>query len=142
MTEDRPELPPLWSAPAPVRHNGGPPLDIPRRCGRPTVLTEEVRDRIGELLLDGIPVRVICRTQGMPSRATIYRWCRLDPDFASLFRFMQTEGYILLAEKVFEEVERLIDTRGVKVARLIFNLRRQQLSRMNPAYFGDREMKC
>jgi hypothetical protein len=36
------ELPPLWSPPPPIGHNGGPPLDIlnakpQRRPGRPTV---------------------------------------------------------------------------------------------------------
>jgi hypothetical protein len=52
----RNEPPPLWSSPAPVGHDGGPPLDIlpdagpPRRPGRPTVSTPELRDRIFERL--------------------------------------------------------------------------------------------
>jgi hypothetical protein len=73
----RNELPPLWLPPPPLGHNGGPPLDIlpnaspSRRPGRPTVSTPQLRDRIFELLLDGMPLRVMCRADGMPSRATI-----------------------------------------------------------------------
>jgi hypothetical protein len=73
----RNELPPLRLPPPPLGHNGGPPLDIlpnaspSRRPGRPTVSTPQLRDRIFELLLDGMPLRVMCRADGMPSRATI-----------------------------------------------------------------------
>ena len=71
----RNELPPLLSPPPPMGHNGGPALNIlpnagsQRRPGRPTVSAPELRDRIFELLLDGVPLRVRCRAGGMPSRA-------------------------------------------------------------------------
>ena len=141
MQSEMPDLPPLWSVPAPMGHNGGPPL-APRPPGRPTISTPEMRDRILELLWDGIPLRVICRTAGMPGRQTIYRWRHADPAFDLSFKSCQTEGYIQLMEQVIEEVERILDKRGPKMARLVFNWRRQQLSRMNPAFFGDRAMKC
>ncbi len=141
MPIEMPDLPPLWTAPAPIGHNGGPVLE-PRRPGRPSISTSELRDRILDLLGEGIPLRVICRTQGMPSRETIYRWRRSDPAFDRSFKFYQTEGYIGLVERVVEEVERILDKSGPKMARWVFNWRRQQLSRMNPAFFGDRAMKC
>jgi hypothetical protein len=143
----RNELPPLWSPPPPLGHNGGPPLDIlpnaglSRRPGRPTVSTPRLRDHIFELLWDGVPLRVMCRADGMPSRATIYRWRKLDPAFDRKFGFCQEEGYRYLAELVFEEVEGLLERSGPKVARLVFNLRRQQLARMNPRFFGGKDMK-
>jgi hypothetical protein len=90
---------------------------------------------------DGVPLRVICRSPGMPSRRTVYNWRRDDPGFNRAFEFMQTEGYIGLAQKVVEETETILEQRGPKIARWVFNLRRQQLSRMNPRFFGDRGMK-
>jgi hypothetical protein len=96
----RNELPPLWSPPPPIGHNGGPPVDIlpnakpQRRPGRPTVSTPQLRDRIFELLLDGVPLRVMCRAEGMPSRATVYRWRKLDPAFDRKFEFYQEEGIL------------------------------------------------
>jgi hypothetical protein len=143
----RNELPPLWSPPPPLGHNGGPPLGIlpnarpSRRPGRPTVSTPQLRDRIFELLWDGVPLRVMCRAEGMPSRATIYRWRQLDPAFDRKFEFCQEEGYRYLAGLVVEEIDRLLERSGPKVARLVFNLRRQQLARMNPRFFGGKDMK-
>ena len=141
MKTQLPELPPLWSDPPPMGHNGGPELRPRRAPGRPTVDTPEIRDRIFELLGDGVPLRVICRSPGMPSRRTVYNWRRDDPGFDRAFEFMQTEGYIGLAQKVVEETETILEQRGPKIARWVFNLRRQQLSRMNPRFFGDRGMK-
>ncbi len=141
MPLEIPDLPPLWTAPAPIGHNGGPVLE-PRPPGRPSISTSELRDHILDLLGEGIPLRVICRTQGMPSRETVYRWRRADPAFNRSFEFYQTEGYIGLVERVVEEVERILDKSGPKMAGRVFNWRRQQLSRMNPAFFGDRAMKC
>jgi hypothetical protein len=81
--EAQAELTPLWAEPAPMGHNGGPPLELPqdrrsmaeRSVGRPTRLTEEVRDRILELLLEGVPLRVIWSTPGMPSENLITGRC-------------------------------------------------------------------
>ena len=108
----------------------GPALRPRRAPGRPTVDTPEIRDRIFELLGDGVPLRVICRSPGMASRRTVYNWRRDDPGFDRAFEFMQTEGYIGLAQKVMEEMETILEQRGPKIARWVFNLRRQQLSRM------------
>jgi len=131
------DLPPLWSAPAPLGHNGGPAL-VPCAPGRPSISTPELRGYILDLLMEGVPLRVICRAPGMPSRQTIYRWRRDDPTFERICRWSQEEGYILLAHRVFDEVETAMNTRGAAVARLIFNLRQQQLARQAPGYFGNR----
>lgn len=138
---DMPDLPPLWSPPPPMGHNGGPKL-APRRPGRPTVATPELRDRIFDALMDGAPMRVICRTAGMPSRETVRRWRHADVGFDRLFGWARHEGYVALAERVFDEVQRTLQARGIATARLIFNLRREQLARTFPHHFGGRDMKC
>ncbi len=47
-------------------------------------------------------------------------------------------SYDLLAHRVVEEVMQSIKTRSPAMARLIFNIRCQQLARQAPAYFGNR----
>ena len=131
------DLPPLWSSPAPIGHNGGPAVQ-PRAPGRPLIASPELRDRICELLCDGVPMAVICRTPAMPSRSTVQRWRRDDPAFDRSCGFAQEQGYDLLAHRVVEEVEAAMKTRDVVMARLIFNVRRQQLARQAPAYLGNR----
>ena len=133
------DLPPLWSSPVPIGHNGGPSL-LPRAPGRPSIATLELRERICELLCDGVPLAAICRTLGMPSRSTVQRWRRDDPTFDRSCVWAQTDGYDLLAHSVVEEVMHSIKTRSPAMARLIFNMRCQQLARQAPAYFGNRGM--
>lgn len=131
------DLPPLWSPPAPMGHNGGPSLS-PRAPGRPSISTPELRDCILDLLMNGVPLRAICRTPGMPSRRTFYRWCGDDPAFERACRWSQEEGYVFLACRVFDEVEAVMKVGDARLARQVFNFRRQQLARQAPAYFGDR----
>jgi hypothetical protein len=134
------DLEPLWTMPAAIGHNGGPPLET-RKPGRPTIATPELHDKILDLLSEGIPLRAICREEGMPSRSTIYSWRRTDPAFDRLFDFVQVMGYDHLTFKVVAEIDRLCETHGAKWARWIFNIRCQQLARMNPRYFGGKDMK-
>lgn len=137
MPLEIPDLPPPWSSPAPIGHNGGPALS-PRAPGRPAISTPELRDRICDLLCDGVPMAAICRTAGMPSRSTVQRWRRDDARFDRSCGFAQEQGNGLLAHLVVEEVQRAVVTSGVAIARLIFNIRCQQLARQAPAYFGNR----
>ena len=109
-----PSMPPLWAPPTPMppinrQHNGGPPLE-PRRPGRPGISTPELRERLLALLGEGLPLRAICRTPGMPSREAVYAWRRADPAFDRSCRFMAQAGRINLVELGCE-------------ARLLFDLR-------------------
>jgi hypothetical protein len=133
-----PDMLPLLTPPAPFgasRHNGGPPLE-PRLPGRPTISTPALRERILELLGEGIPLRAMCRTEGMPSRGTVYGWRRADPEFNHQCHRWAQEGRIHLVETVSDEFERVLEEHGHVVARRVFNLRKRQLVRVNPRYFG------
>jgi hypothetical protein len=112
------DLPPLWDTPEPYRgtRNGGPPLE-PRSAGRPTIDTPELRDRIFELLCDGMPLRAICRVEGMPARRTVYNWKARDPEFDRQLSFAAQEGCIRLVETISEQFERIVQTHPPKVAR-------------------------
>jgi hypothetical protein len=118
-------------------HNGGPPLaPPPRRRGRPSKSTPELRERILDGLTEGKPIRRICRAPGMPSSETIRCWRRADPEFARQFAMAQRFGWELLAEDLFERVEEALRTGSVARARLIFNTGRWYLARQAPGFFG------
>ena len=55
MRLEAPDLLPLWSSPAPIGHNGGPALQS-RASGRPSISTSDLRERICDLLCDGVPL--------------------------------------------------------------------------------------
>ena len=118
-------------------HNGGPPLTPPpRRRGRPSKSTPELRGRILGGLIEGKPIRRICRAPGMPSSETIRCWRRADPEFARQFAFARQAGRECLAEDLVARVEEALRTGSVARARLIFNTGRWYLARHAPSYFG------
>ena len=85
---------------------------------------------------EGVPLRAICRTPGLPSRDAVYDWRRADSEFDRQCRFMTHEGYINLLDTVSRELERIVQDYPPKVARRVFNLRRRQLIQVNPRFFG------
>ncbi len=127
---------PLCTSPG---HNGGPALattEPPRRRGRPSKSTLEIRERILEQLSEGKPVRQICVAPDMPSAETIRCWRRADTEFARQFDGAQEFGWQLLADDLFEKVMVACRTGNVARARLIFNIGRRHLARQAPCFFG------
>jgi hypothetical protein len=118
-------------------HNGGPPLaTAARRRGRPSKFTPELRDRILEKLVEGLPICRICSAPGMPSSETVRCWRRDDPKFARQFDSAQELGWHRLAEELFLRVETACHQGSVARARLIFDTGRWYLARQAPGFFG------
>jgi hypothetical protein len=49
--------------------------------GRPSTFTVEIADAICERLADGESLRSICETEGMPNKATVFRWLGANEAF-------------------------------------------------------------
>ena len=88
-------------------------------------------------LLDGVPLRRMCDTPGMPDRETVRRWRSTDAEFDRVFRAAQHQGWITLAEQVAEDVDAALEA-GVNVrrVRLMLDVRRWLLTRQAPEFFG------
>lgn len=54
-------------------------------AGRPSVYSEETADAICELIADGKSLRSICDDEGMPDKATVFRWLVSHADFATKY---------------------------------------------------------
>lgn len=55
-------------------------------AGRPTDYSEELADRICELISDGKSLRSICADDdAMPNKATVFRWLARHDDFATKY---------------------------------------------------------
>lgn len=129
------DLPPLWDRPAPPRpgpgHNGGP-ASTPGHGGP----TQEVRQTLLDALGDGAPLQAISAAPGMPDEDEVHRWRASDAEFDRMFRLYQQFGWEHLTEAVFEETERNIEEHGWQVAERVFSIRRDQLARQAPEFFG------
>jgi len=64
--------------------------------------TEEIADRICDLVSNGINLRKVCRMEGMPAWRTVYDWVVAKPDFAARLARAREMGYDALAEEALE----------------------------------------
>ncbi len=74
--------------------------------GRKSEYTEEVANAICEQLAEGIPLREICRQDGMPAWRTVYDWKDAHPDFATRITRAREIG----EDAISQECLRIADT--------------------------------
>ena len=81
-------------------------------------------------------MRRICLTEGFPNRVTVHRWRAKDPEFDRSVELSVQWGRDALVHAVSREFDEIIRSHPPKVARKVFSLRRRELTRLAPKYFG------
>ena len=78
--EDKPPMPSVSEIIEKLESQGKPEPDPAKgkKTGRPSKYTKEIAEQMCELLSDGIPLREICRMEGMPAWRTVYDWMYRD----------------------------------------------------------------
>lgn len=115
--------------------------------GRPSKFSDELADDICERLAEGESLRSICRDDGMPRLATIFRWLA-DPRMAS-FRDQYERAREAQADTYADEIVDIAD--GVAAARegvgpdpvrdrLAVDARKWVASKLKPKRYGDRQL--
>lgn len=64
--------------------------------------TPEVEERIIEGLTDGVPLRVLCRQDDMPSWRAVYDWIAADPSLAARIAYARDLGFEAIAEDILD----------------------------------------
>lgn len=78
----------------------------PQKTGRPSKYTPEIAQHICEQLSEGVPLREICRGEGMPAWRTVYDWMGRSEDLSAAIARARDIGYDAIAE----ECLRIADT--------------------------------
>src|SRR5438105_12171804 len=68
----------------------------PNHYGPPTCYSDELTDKICELLIEGMSLTAICKMEGIPRKMTVLTWLHQYEDFHRkyyLARKLQVEGY-------------------------------------------------
>lgn len=86
---------------------GEPQTKEVKKTGRPSKYTPEIAIHICRQLSDGIPLREICRQEGMPAWQTIYDWMYRDDDLSRAIARAREIGYDALAEECLEIADNL-----------------------------------
>jgi len=116
---------------------------------RDTSYDPEVAATICELLSQGVPLRQICRMEGMPAWRNVYFWMERDEELAAHIARAREIGQEAMAEKayleMYDEPERILSEGGGKIdpgyvqlvkARAEITLK--LLAKWNPKRYGDR----
>ena len=127
--------------------------------GRPSSYDPVVAEKICELLSDGIPLREICRMEGMPPWRNIYFWMARDEDLSAHIARAREMGYDNIAEECLDiadnstndwmdrefrnahgkiEVERVADTEHIQRSKLRIETRLKLLAKWRPDKYGDK----
>lgn len=68
-------------------------------AGRPSDYSTEIADKICERLAEGDSLRTICDEEGMPSKATVFRWLAKHPEFETVYaRAREVQAEVLADE--------------------------------------------
>jgi hypothetical protein len=105
--------------------------------GRPSDFTPELGQLILERIAEGESLRKVCRADDLPSRETVRRWLRDDPEFRAQYALAREEQ----ADAKFEEAWEIADaatSETVQVARLKVDTIKWQASKLAPKVYGDK----
>jgi|SRR5690349_8869255 len=121
--------------------------------GRPTLYSQDLADAICERLADGESLRAICSDDGMPNRATVFRWLGADEAFRDQYARAREEQAETLADEIVsiadegdtksliggdDETIVVYDATAVSRNRLRIDARKWVASKLKPKKYGDK----
>ncbi|MBV1833065.1 terminase small subunit-like protein [Novacetimonas pomaceti] len=117
----------------------GKDLEVgPRPIGRPTIYTQELADRICELIANGETIRMIVAMHDMPVWSTIWRWQREHPEFSAQYtRAREASAEMLEAEII--DVARTSRPEYAQSTKVLVDTLKWVAARRNRKLLADKE---
>jgi len=113
---------------------------------RSTLRSPAVEKRLLDGLCDGVPLRELCRQEGMPNWRTVYLWTETDADLAAQVARARDTGTDAIAEQALElvdmepaRVDGRIDPGFVQWKRAQVDTRLKLLACWNPKKYGQKQ---
>ncbi len=120
-------------------------------AGRPSSYSTEKAVRICELISNGKTLKKICREDGMPDKATIFRWLAVNEEFRDLYAKAKEIQAELMAEEILEiaddgindtytddEGQERVNADVIQRSRLRVDSRKWLLSKLMPKKYGEK----
>lgn len=117
---------------------------------RPSSFTQEIADTICLGLAEGVSLRVICAKDGMPDKATVFRWLAGNEAFRDQYARAREAQADFLAEEILQiaddgQNDTYLTDNGLAVnhdaiarSRLRVDARKWLASKMAPKKYGDK----
>lgn len=122
--------------------------------GRPSDYTQEKADAICELLSQGISLRSVCKEEGMPSGATVFKWMRDNEMFLKQYARAKEESADAMSEEILdisdngsndwmernhgESISWVTNGEALQRSRLRVDTRKWIMSKMKPKKYGEK----
>ena len=103
--------------------------------GRPSDYSLETASAICARLADGESLTAICRDEGMPHRATVFRWLEAHPDFRDNYVRARERQAHVMAEMAVEDAVKATDA---QLGRLAYDARKWFAGRLLPKVYGEK----
>lgn len=107
---------------------------------RATLRTPEIETRIIEGLCDGVPLRELCRQEGMPNWRTVYDWISADEELAARIAHARDLGFDAIAEDILRNVDNVkAISEHIQRSKLQVETRLKLLAKWAPKKYGDKQ---
>ena len=118
--------------------------------GRPTDYNQDIVDEICIRISTGEPLVRICREDGMPHLATVYRWLSRFPEFSEMYAKAKDQAADTLAEEIQDLADQMpmektdkdgntsFDSAYIQWMRLRVDARKWVAAKLKPRKYGDR----
>ena len=105
--------------------------------GRPSTYTDEMGDKICDLLTQGKSLRKICESDEFPAASTVYVWLDRFPDFAE--RYVRARE--AATEDMLEDILAIADDPQIEVQdkRVRIDTRKWAMGKLKPKKYGERQ---
>lgn len=121
-----------------------------------TKKTPAIVDEIMNGIADGVPLREICRREGMPNWRTVYDWLEADEEMAARFTRAREIGFDAIAEETLDiaddgtndwaerrrqdgSVDTVLNSEHVQRSKLRIETRLKLLAKWSPKKYGDKQ---
>ena len=120
--------------------------------GRPSDYTPEMGDHICSELADGKSMRLVCASDDMPNKSTVFRWIRTIETFRNQYARAKEESADALTDEMLDIADDTAndytktDEDGVKLnpeniqrSRVRIDTRKWLASKLKPKKYGDKQ---
>jgi hypothetical protein len=107
-------------------------------AGRPSLYSPELAERICQRLADGESLRTICSCADMPSRESVRRWLRDDPDFVAMYARARADQADALWDEAIDKARDATDSASAQCARVFLEATAKLSAKLAPKVYGDK----
>lgn len=100
-----------------------------------TLYTQAKADKICELLAEGVPLKHICKLDGMPHYVTALRWQKAHPEFQEMASLAKQDGTHALADECLEIADSDLDPADKRIR---IDTRIRLIGKWNSRAYGDK----